>query len=100
MDTYDTNLSERILGSFNQVFDSDEIFRRIYDNPNYGASSREAYGISPDIAQKIPAARNALPDRKFVSLQEINDIRGVSSDTFHDILCSFHRVREISHPRT
>jgi hypothetical protein len=45
--------------------------------------------IRQRLTEHILAVRDALPDRRFISVSQIDDIRGVGGDTFEDIAYTF-----------
>jgi hypothetical protein len=80
---------QAILTFFNTAESIAEIKERISDDPEFGAISKRAFGINKKQAAGILAKRAKLPGKKFTSLQQIEEIRGIGLDTFHDILYSF-----------
>ena len=80
------SLGEKILEFFNQVTDPYEVVNQIQDDPNFSEAS---YGITLPAASQILEARDTLPDRRFVSIKQIDDVRGVGPITMHNILFSF-----------
>jgi len=82
----DRTLAEKLLEFFNQVTGPYEIVSRIQDDPNFGEAS---YGITLPVASRILEARDTLPDRRFVSIKQIDDVQGVGPITLHNILFSF-----------
>lgn len=83
----DEALKQRVLNFFNRVTRSAEIVNRIKDDPDFGM--RRGYGIRRSLATRILEIRNNLPGKRFNSIEQINDVRGVGPDTLHDILYSF-----------
>ncbi len=88
----DPRWAERILDFVNGVTDPLEIVAKVRDDPDYGGRSSRAYGIRPSLARRIIAARDGQPGGRFVSVDQIQSVRGVGPDTFHDLLYTFHRV--------
>jgi len=77
---------KQILDFFNQVSDPYEVTSRIKDDPGFGKSSR---GVGLSLARKVIAVRDSLPSSCFDSILDIIAIRGLGSDTLHDILYTF-----------
>ena len=75
-----------ILDFFNYVHHANEICDLITDDPLFGRDSSYAYGVSLVTAKKILKKRNSLPGQIFTSVGQIDSVRGVGTDTMHDIL--------------
>lgn len=81
--------SASVLEFFNTVSEPEEIVRRIGDDPGFGSASMRAYGVRPSLARRILDIRNSLPERRFTSLEQIDQIYAVGEDTLHDIRHAF-----------
>jgi len=77
-----------VVDFFNGVINPSEIVERIKDDPNFLRASSQGYGISTSLASKILEVRDSLAGGKFSSIEEIDNIPGVDSDTMHDIYYS------------
>ena len=92
------------LDFFNSATTPEQIVDRIKDDPDFGLGPPRAYGVRLSLAKRILDVRDRLPGSKFVTLKQIDDIRGVGDDTWHDILYSFPEIpqtsdlRELYHP--
>jgi hypothetical protein len=78
-----------LLDFLNRAKSASEIVRRIGDDPDFGPPSERAYGVRPSLAQRILEERDRLPNRRFESLEQVDDVRGVGPDTLHDMLARF-----------
>ena len=90
MDIYNSYLQSHILEFFNAVREPEEIIQKIKDDPEFGAP--RGRGVRMALARRILAARAQLPDGKFVSISQIEEIRGVGPDTCHDIAFTFAQI--------
>lgn len=52
----------------------------------------KAGGISKNVAQNIVDFRNGLPDKKFVSIDQLTKVKGIGEKTFHSIKGKFDPV--------
>ena len=86
MNNLDSSVVGRVLEFFNKVKDPGRIVDRIRDDAAYG---KVGYGIRPSLARKIIAARDALLNRRFDTIHQIDSVPGVGPDTLHDILNAF-----------
>jgi hypothetical protein len=89
MSEIDQVVLQRILSFFNQVRKPVQITERILDDPGYGEPTRQGRGVSLPLAERTLAARDALSDRAFDTLEQIGAVKGVGPDTLHDIVYSF-----------
>ncbi len=80
---------QAILDFFNTVETVAEIQERIFDDPDFGVASKRAIGINKKQAASILQKRAQLANNNFTNLTQIEEIRGIGLDTFHDILYSF-----------
>ena len=83
------DLAMRVLQFFNAVDTPEAIVTRILDNPLYGSSSPQAYGVRMGVAQRILDARAARPGQQFQSVEQIDAVLGVGWDTLQDIFFAF-----------
>ncbi|MCD4779657.1 MAG: hypothetical protein K8S27_03795 [Candidatus Omnitrophica bacterium] len=84
------------LDFFNSATTPEQIVERIRDDPDYGLGPPRAYGVRLSLAKRILDIRNRLPGGKFITLDQIDEIRGVGDDTWHDILYSFPEIPQTS----
>lgn len=82
-------VSRSRLGFFNLVTSPRQIMQRIKDDPDFNAALPDAYGIGETVAKRIIETRDALPGKRFTSMQQIDDVFGVGQDKMRDILYSF-----------
>lgn len=80
---------KKTLDFLNSVNSPEEIVKRIRDDPHYGLSSPNTYGVRLSLARRMLDNRNSLPEKRFTSFEQIDSIFGVGLDTLHDILESF-----------
>lgn len=78
-----------LLDFFNTVTRPEQITQRIKDDPGFGSGSPRAYGVRKTLAQRILNARAALDNDVFTSIEQIDDVFGVGTDTLHDIIYAF-----------
>jgi len=79
------DVNKTILDFFNGATKPEYITSVVIDDPRSGKPSKKAYGIRMSVAKKILTTRNSLPNKKFTSIEQIQNIRGVGKDTFNDI---------------
>lgn len=80
---------EFILQYVNQISDPSEITdgTQLKDDPFYDGAG--GYTIGEKVATKIIKAKEKLPRGRFITVQQILDIRGVGPDKIRDIMTSF-----------
>ena len=81
-----------ILDFFNHVSDARQIVQRIKDDPAVHPE-RRGYGVRLSLAKRILRERDLLGG--FTSVQQIDAITGVGTDTMHDIVHSFQDFKEL-----
>lgn len=87
------NLStSSILDFFNHVTEARQIVQRIKDDPAVHPE-RRGYGVRLSLAERILRERDHLGG--FTSVQQIDAITGVGTDTMHDIVHSFQDFKEL-----
>jgi len=78
-------IQRRIVGFFNSVQNVDMILDgTIQDDPTDG----DGKSIGRIVAARILRERNKLPDRKFTTLEQIDNVPGVGTDTIRDFVYS------------
>ena len=93
-------VSRSHLGFFNLVTSPRQIMERIKDDPDFNVASPDAYGIGETVAKRIIETRDALPGKRFTSMQQIDDVFGVGQDKMRDILYSFpEHVQDLDYDR-
>lgn len=89
LDSDDLTAPADALKFFNAVQTPEEIVDRVVDDPDFDIGPPRAYGIRISLARRILSVRDSLPNGQFTSLAQVDAIRGVGDDTWHDILYSF-----------
>ena len=102
MDTAVTNkntndLNKRILHFFNRVTDPNIICDTILDDPLFGKSVPS--GIQLTTAKNIIKCRNQQPNKRFTSLEQLDEVKGVGLGSIHNIIYTFlvKRITPVYH---
>jgi len=77
-------VNNRIVGFFNRVKNADEITNGVSDDPSCGGG----YGIGNLLAVKILKQRNTLPARRFRTIDQLMEIKGLGKDKLKDLVHS------------
>ncbi|MFK7922950.1 MAG: hypothetical protein AB8H47_13380 [Bacteroidia bacterium] len=79
-------VQKRVIAFANGAKKASDIVEGIKDSPNNG----QGYGIGEAVANHILEKRNALPARRFRTIEQFSDIEGLGEDNFDDLLNSFN----------
>jgi hypothetical protein len=75
----------RILNFLNDAQSTDDIIGAVFDDPSDGVGNT----IGRTIAAKILNKKNSLPYRRFTTIEELADIKGLGQDKFQDLVYTF-----------
>lgn len=82
------DISSSALDFFNSVTSDEQIAAWIKADPTFGRKMPHPFGDRPSVAERIVAAREALPGKQFTSMVQFGDVLGLNPDALHDIVAS------------
>ncbi|MBL7933619.1 MAG: hypothetical protein JNL60_17075 [Bacteroidia bacterium] len=84
--TYATQIEKRIVKYINSIGSAASLVKKVVDDPAYGG---EGKGLSLKQAEAVLKARDKKNTGKFLSIQEIFEVKGMGKDACHDLIFSF-----------
>ncbi|SIO07595.1 baseplate J/gp47 family protein [Algoriphagus halophilus] len=69
-------------------------FGPVIDNPEFGKHRPfKGYDIGEVAAKNILSKRNSLPSKKFASIEQVKEVRGIGEDKYQDLLYTFRQAK-------